>query len=385
MRKNKISLVVASIMLLGLLSGCSSQKSTETASDVIKIGAVAPLTGKTATFGNSAKNALVLLQDQVNKDGGIIGGKKIQFVVEDDQGDPTVTASVGQKLIDEKVVGIVGPLTSGSCKALGPIATAAKVPMVTGTGTEAQVTSIGGEYVFRTCFTDAFQGNVVSQFAVKDLSAKTAAILYDNSMDYSKGLNDVFKANFEKLGGKVVDVETYNADEQDFNAQITKIKAQKPDVIFLPEYYEAVALIAKQVRAQGITSTLLGVDGWDSSKLVELGGTAVNGGYYSNHYSPDDTSTEVVKFVSDYKAKYNAVPDALAALTYDAAQVLLEAIKKAGKTDGPSIQEALKSTDITVVSGKIKFDNNRDAVKSAVILKVDNGKIVFAKKVDPQK
>jgi branched-chain amino acid transport system substrate-binding protein len=381
MRKGKIS-----VMMLGLLSGCSSNSSSPSASptNVIKIGAVAPLTGSIATFGNSAKNSLVLLEEQVNAAGGILDGKKIQFVIQDDQGDPSVTASVGQKLIDEKVVGIIGPLTSGSCKALGPIATAAKIPMVTGTGTEAQVTSIGGEYVFRTCFTDAFQGNVVSKFATEDLKAKTAAILYDNSMDYSKGLSDVFKASFEKLGGKVVDVETYNANEQDFNAQITKIKAQKPDVIFLPEYYEAVALIAKQVRAQGITSTLLGVDGWDSSKLVELGGAALNGGYYSNHYSPDDTSAEVVKFVSAYKAKYNAVPDALAALTYDAGQVLIEAVKKAGKTDGPSVQAALKATDITVVSGKIKFDANRDAVKSAVMLKVDNGKIVFAKKIDPQ-
>lgn len=380
MKMKKLSIVVSALMVAGLFSGCS-QGSTQT-SDVIKLGAVAPLTGETATFGQSAKNALLLLEEQVNNDGGVLG-KKIKFDVQDDGGDPTTTASVGQKLIDDGVVAIVGPLTSGSCKALGPIATSSKIPMITGTGTEATVTQVGGEYVFRTCFTDSFQGNVASQFSIQDLKAKTAAILYDNSMDYSKGLSDVFKANFEKLGGTVVDVETYNAKEQNFSAQITKIKAAKADVIFLPEYYEAVALIAKQVRAQGITATLVGVDGWDSSKLTELAGSALDNSYYANHYSADDTSPAVVKFVSEYKAKYNAVPDALAALTYDAGLVLIDAIKAAGKTDGPSIQKALLATNVEVVSGKVKFDSERNAVKSAVILKVENGKIMFDKKVDP--
>ncbi|HEY8805563.1 MAG TPA: ABC transporter substrate-binding protein, partial [Clostridium sp.] len=349
----------------------------------IKIGVVLPLTGQVSSFGKSGQNGIKLLEDQVNKAGGI-KGRKIKFIFEDDEGKPDTAVTVGTKLIsDDNVVAIVGPLTSGSCIALGPIATQSKVPMITGSGTNPDVTKKGGEYVYRACFIDPFQGTVISKFASGDLKAKTAAILYDNGNDYSKGLADYFEKGFVAAGGKVVEKETYATGDKDFKAQLTKIKPTKPDVILLPDYYSTVGNIAKQARAIGINVPLLGGDGWDSAELFKVGGTAVNNSYISDHYSANDTAPLVVAFQKDYKAKYNLEADAMAVLNYDAAKIMVEAIKTAGKTDGPSIKAALSKTNITVVSGKVSFDANRDAIKAAVILKVDNGKFNFVKKLIP--
>ena len=377
MFKKKIALGLSLALVAGIVAGCGSGSN----SSVIKIGVVLPLTGSVSTYGQSAKNGLMLLQDQVNKDK--VNGKTVQFVFGDDENKTSSAVNVGQKMInDDKVVAIVGPLTSTCANALAPIAQQNKIPMITGTGTNPKITQ-AGDYVFRTCFIDPFQGTVISKFATGDLNAKTAAILYDNGNDYSKGLADYFKKGFEAAGGKIVASETYNTNDQDFNAQLTKIKPSNPDVLLLPDYYGTVGLIAKQARALGIKATFLGGDGWDSADLYKVGGDAVNGSYFSNHYSPDDTSPEVVKFISDFKAKYNVVPDAMAVLNYDAGKVLIDSIKSAGKDDPDSIKEALKKYNGTVVSGKITFDSNRNAVKSAVIIKVDNGKNTFVKKVNP--
>ena len=375
MKKN-LALLVSLIFVVGLFSGFAAKQ------EEIKIGVVAPLSGAVSTYGNSAKNALMLLQDQVNAAGGI-NGKKLNLISYDDEGKAATAATVGSKLINQdRVVAIVGPLTSGCANALGPIAQASKIPMITGTATAASVTS-AGNFIFRTCFIDPFQGTVVAKFALKDLKTKKVAILYDNGNDYSKGLAEAFEKSFKAIGGTIIAKETYSTGDQDFNAQITKIKSKSPAALYLPDYYNVVGLIAKQARAQGITVPLLGCDGWDSAELKKFGGTAVNNSYFSNHYSADSTSPEVVKFVKEYKAKYKAVPDALAALSYDAGKILIDAIKKSGKTDGESIRKALVKTNIKVVSGKVTFDNNRNAIKSAVILKVDKGTVKYVKTVNP--
>ncbi|WP_264850932.1 ABC transporter substrate-binding protein [Clostridium omnivorum] len=379
MVKKRIALALSMMLTLGVMAGCSKASSN---SNEIKIGAILSLTGDVATYGQSAKNGLEILQEEVNKSGGVLG-KNIKFVFEDDESKPATSATAAQKLINnDKVVGIVGPLTSSQCSSVGPIANQFKVPMVTGTGTNPKVTD-SGEYVFRSCFQDPFQGVVTSKFAFESLKAQTAAVLFDNGNDYSSGLAQNFKSNFEKLGGKVVASENYNKGEQDFNAQLTKLKALNPQVLFLPDYYGTVALIAKQARALGITSTFVGGDGWDSADLFKIGGEAVNGAYFSNHYSPEDTSKEVTDFKKSYEDKYKTTPDTMAVLNYDAGKILVEAIKAAGKTDGDSIKEALKKTNVTVVSGKVSFDEKRNAVKSAVIVKVDGDKTKFTLRVNP--
>lgn len=383
MLKKKFALSLTLAMIVGLFAGCGAPGAAGGSdSGDIKIGVVEPLTGSVGAFGQSAKNGIALLEDQINKNGGI-NGKKIKFIYGDDENKPASAVSVGQKLInDDKVVAIVGPLTSTCANSLAPIAQQNKIPMVSGTATNPKVTQ-AGDFIFRTCFIDPFQGTVIAKFANGDLNAKTAAILYDNGNDYSKGLADYFKKAFEAAGGKIVASETYNTNDQDFNAQLTKIKPSNPDVLLLPDYYQTVGLIAKQARSIGIKATFLGGDGWDSADLFKVGGDAVNGAYFSDHYSADDTAPDVVQFIKDYKAKYNgATPDAMAALNYDAAKVLVQAIQSAGKTDGASIQAALKKYSGTVVSGKVSFDGNRNAVKAAVILKADGGKFNFIKKVE---
>lgn len=380
--KKLVSFIAAVTLLVTSITGCGSKTSSEDAKE-IKIGAMLPLTGDIATFGQSAKNALELIAEEVNKKGGI-DGKTVKFVYQDDENKPASSANVTQKLInDEKVVALVGSIGSTCSIADGPIATENKIPMVTPTSTNPKVTTQGGDYVFRACFIDPFQGTVLAKFASEDLKATTAAVLYDVANDYSKGLAEFFKANFEKAGGKVVAYETYNTGDQDFNAQLTKIKGTNPQVLLLPDYYQTVGIIAKQARAAGINATFLGGDGWDSPELFTIGGDAVNKGYFSNHYSPDDNSKEVQDFIAAYKAKYNATPDALAALSYDAAKILLNAIDKADSLDGAKIVEALKATNGTFVSGSVTYDKDRNPVKGAVIIKTENGKQKFEKKVNP--
>lgn len=382
MKRKKIAVMLSMAFTLSAFAGFMGASGLAKYSGELKIGVVEPLSGQVSSFGSSAKNGILMLEDQVNAAGGI-NGMKVKFDIQDDTGTPATAATVGAKLINEdKVVAIVGPLTSGCANALAPIAVQNKIPMITGTATNPTVTQ-NGNFIFRACFIDPFQGTVVAKFAKENLKAKTAAVLFDNGNDYSKGLAKFFQAGFSAGGGKIVDVETYSTNDKDFNAQLTKIKAKKPDVILLPDYYSTVGVIARQARAQGINVPLLGGDGWDSDKLTQVGGKAVENCYFSDHYTPTSTAPMVVKFVKDYKAKYGQVPDSMAALNYDAAKILLEGIKKAGKTDGESIRAALVKTNTNVVSGHVTFDKNRDAVKSAVILKVQNGKFVYVSTVNP--
>jgi branched-chain amino acid transport system substrate-binding protein len=378
--KKQITAAILGLAMVASLAGCKDNAGTAAggnSGDTIKIGFIGPLTGDASSYGQSSQKGLQLLEDQINKDGGI-NGKKIQIVSVDDEGKTATCTTGGMKLItSDKVVAIVGPVTSTCANSFAPIAQKYNIPLITGTGTDVNITK-AGDCIFRTCFTDPFQGKVMAKFATEDLKAKTAAVLYNNGDDYSKGLYTAFKENFT---GTIVDTETYSKGDKDFNAQLTKISAKKPDVLFLPEYYGDVAVIARQARNMGISATIIGGDGFDSPQLFTVGGDAVNGVYFSNHYTSDDTSKEVAQFIKDYKAKYNAEPDAFAALTYDAGKVLCESIKKAGSTDGNAIKDALKNFSGTVVCGNISFDSDRNAVKSAVIIKTVDGKEKFYKKV----
>ncbi len=354
----------------------------------IVIGLVTPVTGDVATFGMSVRNAALLWEKQVNNRGGI-QGRKVKIIVEDDKGVPSETANAVSKLINQsKVLMIMGPVTSKCANAGAPIGQASKVPVLTPTATDQAVTAVGN-YVFRACFIDPFQGQVMGKFALETLKAKTAAMLYDIGNDYTKGLAENFKKFFEAGGGKVVVSETYGVGESDFSAQLTKIKRADPDVLWLPDYYNTVGLITRQARQLGIKRTVfLGADGWDSSELIPIAGDSIEGGFFSNHYFPGSTDPVAVAFVKDYQAAYKAVPDALAALTWDACAIaesaLNASIKKVGKLDRNALRDALAATkDAHGVSGKMAFDQNRNPIKPAVILEVKDGKFAYKATVNP--
>jgi branched-chain amino acid transport system substrate-binding protein len=339
----------------------------------IKVGLVVPLTGDVKTFGESARNGAMLAFDEANAAGGI-NGKQIQVVATDDKNDPTETSNAGAKLIDmDQVVAIVGSVSSKCSAPLSDKCEAAKVPMITPTSTNPKVT-VGEDgkrkaYVFRACFIDPFQGTVGARFVLDSLKAKTAAVMYDVGNDYSKGLADFFRAAFEKGGGRVPAFESYAKDDVDFSAILTKLKLSNPDVLFIPDYYNKVGLIAKQARQLGIKSVLLGGDGWDSPEMTKIAGEAIYGGYFTNHYSPDDPRPEVQQWVAKYQAKYGQRPDALATLGYDAALLLIEALKKSPNLTRDEIKTALQGiTDFPCVSGKITFDADGNPIKSAAVL-----------------
>lgn len=384
MKKTLLSGVLASVMAMTLLAGCGGNTSTSsTTGDIIKIGAIGPLSGAASTYGVSVKEGAQLLEKEVNDAGGI-NGKKIKFIFEDDQAEPNSSMQAFNKLVDdEKVCAILGPVTSGATLAVAPNATSRQIPMITPTGTEPTITKVGGEYMFRGCFVDSFQGEVLAKYSNETLKSKTAAVLYNSGSDYSKGIADSFKSKFEAAGGTVGEFLTYNDKDTDFKAQLTKIKSLNPDIIVLPDYYNVVGLIAKQARGMGIQSQFLGGDGWESEELTKIGQDAVNGALYINHYYSGDQDTAVKTFVDSYKKEYNKEPDAFAALGYDSAKLLVKAIEKSGKTDGAAIKDALGTMEMTSVTGNIKFNNERSAIKSAAIIKVDGDKKVLAGKVNP--
>jgi branched-chain amino acid transport system substrate-binding protein len=351
----------------------------------IKVGGIGPVTGEAATFGVSTKNGMAMAIEEWNAKGGIFGGRKAKLIFEDDKGDPAEGATVYTKLIQQdNVVAIVGTVMSKVTLAGAPICQAAGIPMISPTSTNEKVTLVG-DYIFRACFIDPFQGTVGASFAFKDLKAKKAAAIFDIGNDYTKGLAENFRATFEKLAGKgsVVAYEGHPSGATDFKAQLTKIIAAKPAVLYVPDYYNDVGLIAKQARELGFKGPLVGGDGWDSPELVKIGGTAVENGFFTNHYSPADKRPMVKDFVAKYTAKFGAEPDALAALGYDAMYIMLDAIKRAGSTNGAAIRDALVKTSLDTVSGKVTFDANRNPIKSAVIIEIKGGKQVYRTTVNP--
>jgi branched-chain amino acid transport system substrate-binding protein len=350
----------------------------------IIIGYYGDLTGRTSNFGQSTKAGVEMAADEINKAGGI-NGRQITILSEDDEGRPEKAATVVTKLINQdRVVALLGEVASGNTLAAAPKAQAAKVPMISPSSTNPAVTQVG-DYISRVCFIDPFQGAVMAKFAANTLKAKKAAIMLDFNSPYSRGLTEFFEASFKKLGGEIIDKQSYTQGDRDYKGQLTAIRAKNPDVIYVPGYYGEVGVIAKQAKQLGINVPLLGGDGWDSTQLWDLGGDSLNGDFISNHYSVDDPSPAIQKFVAAYKARNGNVPDALAALGYDAMKVLADAITRAGTTEGPQLKDAINATKGFVgVTGTISLDADRNAVKPAVVLKLQDKKYIYQETIYPE-
>jgi branched-chain amino acid transport system substrate-binding protein len=362
-------ILIASLLIAGLLNACQTQNG----GDKVRIGVFMSTTGTTANFGISSVNGIKMAADEINAAGGI-NGKQVELLVQDDRSDASEAATIVTKFVtQDQVHAVIGEVASSRSIAAAPIAQNAKIPMLTPSSTNPEVTK-KGDFIFRSCFIDPYQGAAIAQFAAKTLGAKSAAIMVDRKNDYSTGLEKVITETFTKLGGKMVATQSYQEGDQDFNAQLTSLKGSNPEVIFVPGYYNDVGLIAKQARDKGITVPLIGGDGWDSEQLYKIGGTALNGSYFTNHYSPFDTEPKVQKFVNDYKSRYNKTPDALAATAYDAANIMFDAIKRSKSLSGPDIRDALAATNaFPGVTGTVTFNQQRDAVKPIVMIEIKDG------------
>ena len=379
------ALICASLLTAGL-TGCGGEKSADT----IKVGGNLELTGGSATFGISSKNAIELAFKEINDKGGV-NGKKLELVAADNKSEAAEAANAMQKLISQDgVVAVIGPNLSSSVIASSAINNGARVLDITPMGTNPNITvdpATGKtkEFNYRTCFIDPFQGTVMAAFAKNDLGAGKAAILIDNSSDYAKGLSQFFKENFEKDGGTITTEESYLQKDTDFKATLTKIKATNPDFLYVPGYYQEVGLIVKQARELGMNMPIAGGDGWDSAKLPEIAGAAaLNNTYFSSLYSPDDASDINKNFVAAYEKAYGAKPDVFAALSYDSALLIAEAIKNAGSAEPAKINEAMaKINGFNGVSGSVTFDAQHNPVKSAVILEYVDGKQSLKTKINP--
>lgn len=370
-----INWIVASIFIL---SSCTKKE------DVILIGEYGSLTGDDATFGISTNKGIKMAFDEINSKGGI-KGKKIKLITEDNQGKNEETAKVVNRLItQDKVVALIGEVASSRSLIAAPLAQKYGIPMVSPSSTNPDVTS-KGDFIFRVCFIDPFQGLVMAKFAFENLKVKKAAIFRKNGDAYSEGLANVFSTEFKKLGGEIVKDIQYQPKDIDFKAQLSEIKAKKPEVIFIPGYYSDAGNIAKQAKQIELNATLLGGDGWDSPKLHEIGGQAINGQYFSNHYTTESTDPVVVEFIKKFKARYNdETPDGLAALGYDAAKIVAQAIERAAEVNPKMIREELaKTKDFVGVTGKISMDAQRNAVKSAVVVQVENEKRKYVTTINP--
>ncbi len=396
----RVTRVVAWAAMTLAVVGCQEKKQEEAkpaapaaapapaASDKILIGHVASMTGNEATFGDSTDKGIKLAIEEQNKKGGI-KGKQLALKTLDDQGKPEEAAVAATRLItQDKVAVILGEVASSRSLAIAPIADANQVPQISPTSTNPKVTKDGAKtrpYVFRVCFIDPFQGTVMAKFSRENLKISKVAILRDVGNDYSVGLADFFAENFKKLGGTIIADQSYKAGDQDFKAQLTAIKGKKPEAIYVPGYYTDVALIARQVRELGMkTVPLMGGDGWDSAKLYEIAKGALDGSFFSNHYTDEDPSPVIQDFVKRFKAAYGSVPDALAVLGYDAAKVAFDAMEKAKDLTGPAIRDALEQTKgFQGVSGVITLDADHNAVKSAVVLGIKNNAAKYSATINP--
>jgi branched-chain amino acid transport system substrate-binding protein len=349
----------------------------------IVIGEYGSMTGGEATFGVSTHQGILLAIKEQTAAGGI-KGKQIRDIAVDDQGKPEDAVTAVSKLItQDHVLAVIGEVASSRSLAAAPIAQQYKVPMISPSSTNPKVTEVG-DYIFRVCFTDPFQGTVMAKFAYNNLKVKKVAIMRDAKSDYSQGLSSYFKEMFTKLGGEVITEETYVSNDIDFKAQLTSIKSKKPDAIFIPGYYTEVGLIARQARGLGIKVPLLGGDGWDSSKLYEIGKEAVVGGYFSNHYSTDTKDPRAREFIASFKKEFGTVPDGLAAMGYDAAKVLFDSMNRAKSLDPTDIKDAIASTkDYPAVTGSITIDAQRNATKPAVVVRVDGDSNSFVTTINP--
>ncbi len=337
----------------------------------IRVGVLLDMSGQTSSFGTWTYNGINMAVAEINASGGI-DGRRIEIFLEDDEGRPERAKEVIRKLISEKEVhAIIGEVASSNSLAAAPVAQEAKIPMITPASTNKKVTEVGN-YIFRACFVDPFQGEAMAKFAFAELKIKRVVIMTDESSDYSKGLTDTFNRTFTQLGGKVIMKQSYTQFDPDFKIQLRAIRKLKPDAIYLPGYYGQVAIIAKQARGLNINVPLLGGDGWDSPELWKLGGQALNNSYITNHFVNDNPATEVQKFSNTYKTKFYGNPDSLAALGYDTTYILADAIRRAKTTDGEKLRDAIAQTkNFSGVTGNININEARNAVKPVVILKLN--------------
>ncbi|MCC6485288.1 MAG: ABC transporter substrate-binding protein [Armatimonadetes bacterium] len=377
LRQTLALLCVAASLLLA--PGCA-KKSNEPV-----VGVYLALTGKQADFGITTRQGVELAAEEINSRQGI-NGKKLKFVFEDDRGDPAEARTAVSKLIDQEgAVAILGDVASKNSIAAGQVCQQREIPMISPSSTNPRVTQ-DRPYVFRVCFIDPFQGYVMAKFAADNLKVHTAAVLWDNSQDYSVGLAKVFLQEFPKMGGKIVAQVNYQSDDQDFSSQLTKIRAANPDVIYVPGYYSEVALIARKARELGIKVPLLGGDGWTSPTLVQRSGGALYGSYMSDHYSAESEKPAVKQFVEAFKAKFHTEPNSLAALGYDATWILADAMKRAGDFKPKDIRDQIAATrDYPGVTGNITINSQRNAVKSAVVLKIGKDRPEYFTTIDPPK
>ena len=386
MKKRFLAMVLAAAMMLTAMVGCGNGNTQDggnannagATGDTIKIGGLAPLTGDVSVYGVAVDNGVKMAVEEINADGGVLG-KQIEYIVYDEKGDATEAVNAYNKLVQsDNVVAIVGDVTSKPTLAVAQQAAKEKIPLITASGTAENITQ-AGENIFRACFIDPFQGELMASYASKKLAKKTAAIIYNISDDYSKGLYEAFEAAAGDLGIEVVQVEGYGKGTVDFKAQLTNIKSKNPDVIFLPVYYQDVALIAVQAKELGIEAQFLGADGWDGviGQVDESNMDAVNGAYFCSQYSAQSDDPNLQAFLSKYKETYGMDASQFAVLGYDAMKMLAQAISEAGSTDSAAITSAMAAIDFTGLTGHMTFDENRNPVKSAAITQIDNGEYKF--------
>lgn len=398
--RGRLSFAAALLVSAGLIAGCGGGAKEE-----LVIGEYGSLTGNDATFGQSTKNGVEIAMDELAATKqGKIGGLPVRVVVEDDQGRAEEAATVVQKLINaDRVIAVLGEVASSRSLAAAPLCQEAGVPMITPSSTNPKVTQVG-DRIFRMCFLDDFQGAVMARFTAENLKLKKVAILKDVRSDYSVGLAGFFTDAFTKMGGQVLIEQSFSAGDQDFRAQLTAIKAKKPDAIIMPVYYTEAGLIARQARELGIQAPMIGSDGWESGQLIEIGGEALNGCYYTNHWALDQPNPALKAFLDKYKAKFNGEPDAIGGLAYDAAGVLFHSLellaqqdpeafkglssKQAGTEARKAAQQKLRdliaaTSGYSGVTGTITLDANRDASKPAVVIAIKDGKKAFETTIDP--
>lgn len=400
MLRHRVVQFAACLLTAFAFVGCDNSSSNTTSTgtppeggtastDPIKIGHFASKSGDTATFGLNTDRGILLAMKEINARGGVMG-RPIKVLTEDDRSLTPEARTAVQKLIErDKVVALLGEVASSRSKAAAPLAQDAKIPMLSPASTNPDVTQVG-DYIFRACFTDEFQGEAIAKFAMdsKDsggLGLKKFAILYPNNSDYGMGLRQYITEAVKARGGEIVADESYaEKADKDFNAQLTKIKAANPDAVFVTGYYTEAALIAKQAEAKGLNVPLIGGDGWESDILIKSGGKAIEGDFFTTHVSLQDPREEVQTFLRTYRAEYDAEPDAMSVLGYDAMMLMADAIERAGSTDGTAIRDALAATkNFKGVGGEITMDRNRNARKPLVVLTPKDGAFQFVTSIDP--
>jgi branched-chain amino acid transport system substrate-binding protein len=386
-RKNAAALLAALALATSFFYGCRKNGGRAVvgpADERVRIGAFMSLTGDTGQYGISAYNGIRMAVEEANGAGGV-AGHRVELIMQDTRSDAGETERVVRRLAEEsRVHALVGEVVSSRSLAAARVAQGERVPMLTPSSTSPEVTQ-QGDYIFRSCYTDSFQGAALARFAFDGLNARRAALLFDGGQRYSIELARFIRDEFERRGGQVVAEEEYREGAGDFSTQLTKVAAANPDVLFVPGYYLEAGLIAQQARRAGVNAPLVGGDGWDSPRLYEIGGQALAGDFFSSHFSADDQDPQVRRFVADYRRLFNSTPDAFAATAYDAARIMLDAVARSRSLERTAIRDSLSQTkDFPGVTGTITFDPARNAVKPVVIIRIgDNGKQSVEAHVSP--